>query len=89
MEKYIYTPKGVCSRKYEFILDKDLIIDVIITGGCDGNLKGISQLLKNKKISEITTAFTGIKCGFRQTSCPDQIAIALKQYAEEKNLCIE
>ena len=80
---YEFTPKGVCSRKMEFELDGDTIVSMHVTGGCNGNLKGIGALVKGKKIQEVIDALEGIECGFKSTSCPDQIAKALKQYQNQ------
>lgn len=82
METFIYKPKGVCSQEMRFIMDHDIIRDVTIVGGCAGNLLGISRIIKDKKISEVLDAFSGVRCGIKPTSCPDQIAIALREYAQ-------
>ena len=80
--EYIYKPKGVCS--YEMIFDIDTknntINDLVVHGGCNGNLKGISSLIKGMKIEDVIKKLDGIKCGARNTSCPDQIAQALKGF---------
>lgn len=78
--KYVYRPKGVCSQIMEFEIENDIIQSMKVTGGCNGNLKGICSILKGKNIQEVIDAFEGIHCGPRPTSCPDQIAKALKQY---------
>jgi len=80
METFVYLPKGTCSSRMEFEMDGEIIRSVKVEGGCNGNLKGICSLLKNKTIDEVLEAFEGIRCGMKQTSCPDQIAQALKQY---------
>lgn len=80
METYEFTPKGVCSRKMTFEIEGDTIQSLVVEGGCNGNLKGIGALLKGRKIQEVIEALDGIQCGFKNTSCPDQIAQALKQY---------
>lgn len=82
METYIYKPKGVCAQEMRFVMDHDMIQDVTIVGGCAGNLLGISRMLKDKKISEVLDAFQGVRCGRKPTSCPDQIAEALSEYAK-------
>ena len=82
MEKYTYKPTGVCSQLMEFTLDNGKIIDLSVTGGCNGNLKGISSLLKGMDINEAINKLEGIKCGFKDTSCPDQIAKGLKKYED-------
>ena len=80
MSTFEYTPKGVCSRKMIFDLDGDIIRYVEVIGGCNGNLKGISSLLKGQNVNEIISRLEGITCGPKSTSCPDQIAQALKAY---------
>lgn len=80
METYVFTPKGVCSRKMTFEIDGDTIQSLTVEGGCNGNLKGIGALVKGRKIQEVIDALDGIQCGFKKTSCPDQIAQALKAY---------
>jgi uncharacterized protein (TIGR03905 family) len=79
-EHFEYTPKGVCSRKMIFDLNGDTIESMHVIGGCNGNLQGISSLVKGKKINEVIQALDGIHCGSKPTSCPDQIANALKEY---------
>ena len=77
--KYEYIPSGVCSKKIEFVInDDDTIESIEVTGGCNGNLKGIAALCKGRKKDEVISLLDGIKCGFKNTSCPDQIAQALK-----------
>ena len=80
MSTFEYTPKGVCSRQMIFDLDGDIIRSVEVIGGCNGNLKGISSLLKGQNVNEIISRLEGITCGPKSTSCPDQIAQALKAY---------
>ena len=77
---YEYTPKGTCSRKMIFdIDDKDIIQKVEIIGGCPGNLAGISKILVGMPRTHVIERFEGVKCGNKPTSCPDQIAQALKE----------
>ncbi len=80
--EYIYNPKGVCSTEMIFDIDENthIINDLKVINGCNGNLKGISSLLKGMKIEDVISKLEGITCGFRDTSCPDQIANALKEY---------
>ena len=82
--KYIYRPQGVCSRLFEFDIDEGKIQKVQITGGCDGNLKGIAKLIQNMPVDEVINKLEGLTCGFKRTSCPDQISKALRQFKEEK-----
>lgn len=79
MKTITYSPKGVCSRYMEIDLENDVITAVRIQGGCNGNLKGISALLVGMTREEAIRRMEGIHCGPRPTSCPDQLAQALKQ----------
>lgn len=80
---YEYTPKGVCSRKMIIEIEGDTVKSLSVIGGCNGNLKGISSLVKGMKIDEIIERLDGIDCGGKGTSCPAQLAVALKQYKEQ------
>ncbi len=77
--KTSYRPKGVCSRQYDIELENGIIKNITITGGCNGNLKGICALLTGKPAHEIIEQFRGIRCGSKPTSCPDQISYALEE----------
>lgn len=80
MQNFTYKTKGTCSRSISFSLDDDnLIRSVSFEGGCNGNLKGISTLAEGKRPEEIIAALKGIKCGWKDTSCPDQFASALEK----------
>lgn len=74
----IYYTNGVCSKEINIELDGDRIKEVQFTSGCPGNLIGISQLVKGMNIQEAITKLKGIKCGTKNTSCPDQLANALE-----------
>lgn len=74
-----YIPNGVCSRQIDIEVDGDVISSVSFTGGCNGNTQGISSLVKGMNIDEAIRRLSGIRCGFKETSCPDQLAQALKQ----------
>lgn len=80
--EYIYRPSGVCSTKMIFEIDEkeNIIKNLEVINGCNGNLKGISSLIKGLKIDDVIEKLSGIKCGFKNTSCPDQIAKALIEY---------
>lgn len=78
--KFAYHPRGVCSQMMEFEVEDDKIVSVTVTGGCDGNLKGISRLIRGMSVQEVVDRLEGIRCGGKPTSCPDQIARALKAY---------
>ena len=82
--EYRYRPSGVCSSEMIFDIDENthIINELKVINGCNGNLKGISSLVKGMKVEVVITKLSGITCGFRQTSCPDQIATALKEYIE-------
>ena len=80
MEKINYTPNGVCSRRMEIEVDDGKIIAVKIIGGCAGNTQGVSRLLVGMSIDEAIERLSGIRCGFKPTSCPDQLARALSDY---------
>lgn len=76
---YTYTPRGVCSRKMTVELENGVIKSVNVEGGCNGNLQGISALVKGMKPEEAISRLKGIRCGFKPTSCPDQLAHALEE----------
>lgn len=75
---FTYIPKGVCSRQYDITVTDGVIEEIRILGGCHGNLQGISSLLKGMKVEDAIARMDGIDCRGRGTSCPDQIAQALK-----------
>lgn len=79
MNTIIYTPKGVCSRHMEIDVEGEVIQEVRVVGGCNGNLKGICALMKGMTVSDAISRMEGITCGPKPTSCPDQLAQALKQ----------
>ena len=79
METIQYTPKGVCSQKMEIDVEEGMIQAVRVLGGCNGNLKGICSLLKGMTVEEAISRMDGIHCGMKPTSCPDQLAQALKK----------
>jgi len=81
--KYVYRPEGVCSNEIVFEIEKGIVEDIRINGGCAGNTIGISQLLKGMKIEDIIRKLKGTPCGFRGTSCPDQIAKALEKFKKD------
>lgn len=78
--EYRYTPSNrVCSQEMIIELDGDIVKKVTIIGGCAGNTLGVSNLIQGMKIDEAIQRLKGIPCGFRGTSCPDQLAIALEE----------
>ena len=76
--KYTYKTKGVCSSTINFEVENDIITSLQFVGGCNGNLKGISSLCIGMKVQDVIERLEGIKCGFKSTSCPDQLAKVLK-----------
>lgn len=76
--EYRYKPEGVCSREMIFDIEGDIVKSVKIIGGCAGNTVGISSLVKGMKIKEVIEKLKGIPCGYKGTSCPDQLAKALE-----------
>lgn len=82
--KTTYYPKGVCSKQYDIEIEDGVIKDIAITGGCNGNLKGVAALLRGRKAEEIIPVIRGTTCGVRPTSCPDQISYALEEALKEE-----
>lgn len=80
---YTYTPRGVCSRKMTVELENGVIKSVSVEGGCNGNLQGISRLVVGMDAQEAIRRMRGIQCGFKPTSCPDQLATALEQALQQ------
>jgi len=76
--KTTYIPKGVCSNRFEIDVEDGIIKDIEIFGGCPGNLFGLSKLVTGKKVTDVIGDLEGITCGQKRTSCPDQLAQALK-----------
>jgi uncharacterized protein (TIGR03905 family) len=82
-KKFTFYPEGVCSMMIEIELDGDTIKDVVFTGGCNGNLNGISKLIKGMKAEDVIEKLEGTRCGFKDTSCPDQLSRALRLALDE------
>ena len=80
MDKIEITPKGVCSRKIVVEVENEIIQNVSFVGGCPGNTLGLASLLKGMKIDEAIERLSGIKCGFKSTSCPNELALGIKEY---------
>ena len=79
----VYKTFGTCSREINFEVVDNKLTNVSFLGGCNGNLQGISKLVEGMDIDEVIARVEGLKCGARQTSCPDQLAAALKQFKAE------
>lgn len=77
--EYTYKTSGTCSREISFEVEDGKVKNVSFYGGCNGNLKGIGSLVEGMEVDEVIKKLEGIKCGFKQTSCPDQLAKALKE----------
>lgn len=84
---YEYSPRGVCSQKMIFDVEDNIVKNLRVLGGCNGNLQGISRLVEGLPVDEVIKRLEGIRCGMKSTSCPDQLAQALKavKKAEEDN----
>ena len=80
-----YKPKGVCSRRITFDLDNGVVRNVIFEGGCSGNTQGISRLVEGMPAQEAIKRLAGIRCGFKSTSCPHQLDIALANAVAEND----
>ena len=77
--EHIYRPRGVCSREMRVEVEDGIIRRVEVVGGCNGNLKGISRLLVGMRAEDAIGKLEGIRCGFKPTSCPDQLSKALRE----------
>ncbi|MBR0161091.1 MAG: TIGR03905 family TSCPD domain-containing protein [Oscillospiraceae bacterium] len=84
METYTYRPKGVCSQQMEISIEDDRIVNLNVIGGCSGNLQGISKLVVGMPVDEVIARLEGIRCGWKDTSCPDQLSKALKAMKAEQ-----
>lgn len=74
-----YIPKGVCASAIDLEMDGDIITKVQFTGGCNGNTQGVSRLVEGMHAADAVAKLKGIRCGFKPTSCPDQLALAIEQ----------
>ena len=79
-EQIVYSTKGVCSRGIEITVNDGIVESVKFIGGCSGNTQGVSALAVGMTVEEVINRLGGIKCGMKSTSCPDQLATALKEY---------
>lgn len=79
---YTYYPEGVCSVQIDFDIEDGVLHNVKYIRGCNGNLKGIGALVEGMKVEDVITKLKGIKCGMKDTSCPDQLAKALEEIKE-------
>lgn len=79
---YEFNPRGVCAQRMLIDVEDGIVQDVKVVGGCSGNLQGISSLVKGMPVDEVIERLEGIRCGMKPTSCPDQLARALRAYKE-------
>ena len=78
--EYKFRPRGVCAKEMSVELDeRGIVQELKVMGGCHGNLQGICALVKGMKVEEVKERLAGIKCGFKKTSCPDQLAKAIEE----------
>ncbi|MBQ5475878.1 MAG: TIGR03905 family TSCPD domain-containing protein [Lachnospiraceae bacterium] len=84
--EYIYNTTGTCSKQIQLNVEEGVIKDVQFLGGCNGNLQGISKLVKGQKVKDIIDKLQGIKCGMKDTSCPDQLSKALSAIIEKESI---
>ena len=77
--RYSYKTRGTCSSQIDFDINGDVITNVAFTGGCNGNTQGVARLVEGMDAKEAISRMEGIRCGFKPTSCPDQLAKALKE----------
>ena len=84
MKKFIYRTKGTCSSQISFDVIDNKVRNVKFTGGCNGNTQGVAALVEGMDVNEAISRMEGIRCGFRPTSCPDQLATALKEAIANK-----
>lgn len=80
MKHYTYQTKGVCSRQIDFDIENNKIHNLVVTGGCNGNLKGIASLVEGQDLDTVKSKLKGINCNGRGTSCPDQLSKAIEEY---------
>ena len=80
MDRFIYQTKGVCSRAIEIEIEDGVILSVKYQGGCSGNTQGVAALARGLKVEDAIERLSGIRCGAKSTSCPDQLSVALKEY---------
>lgn len=79
-----FKTSGVCSSQIDFDVENGVLKNVNFHGGCNGNLQGIGNLVEGMKVDEVIEKLKGVKCGYKKTSCPDQLAKALESYKENE-----
>ena len=78
-----FRPRGVCSQEMQIEVEDGVVRRMEVTGGCSGNLQGISRLVEGMTVDEVIRRLEGIRCGFKPTSCPDQLARGLKKHVRD------
>lgn len=84
MDQFVYKTRGVCSSAIEIAVEDGVIRQVKYHGGCAGNTQGVAALVAGMKVEDAIERLSGIRCGFKSTSCPDQLATALREYLASK-----
>lgn len=82
--EHVFRPRGVCSQLMRVEIENGIVKQVEVKGGCDGNLQGISRLIVGMDAKEAISRMEGIRCGFKATSCPDQLSKALRECLEKE-----
>ncbi len=82
MAQFTYKTKGVCSREIDITVEDGIIRQVVYHGGCSGNTQGVAALVVGMTVEEAIKRLSGIRCGLKSTSCPDQLSVALQEYLE-------
>lgn len=84
MDQFTYKTKGTCSSSIDIAVEDGIVAEVRYHGGCSGNTQGVAALVRGMKIEDAIERMAGIRCGFKSTSCPDQLATALREYLQQK-----
>lgn len=84
MDHITYQTHGTCSRGIEIDIEDGVIVSVVYHGGCSGNTQGVASLVRGMKVEDVIDRLSGIRCGFKDTSCPDQLSRALSEYLAKK-----
>ncbi len=82
MAQFTYKTHGVCSREIDITVENGVIQNVVYHGGCSGNTQGVAALVAGMTVEEAIKRLSGIRCGLKSTSCPDQLSVALKEYLD-------
>ena len=84
MDNFHYQTRGVCSRAIDITVEDGIIQSVQFHGGCSGNTQGVAALVRGMRVEDAIERLSGIRCGFKSTSCPDQLSVALQEYLTKK-----